>query len=185
MIRLNLLPIKEEQKRIQQIRELVFITAIIAGVLVGNFMFYQYHQEMVDTQQKIVSDLRKVVQTAEKEVKKKLDKETKRNKEYLERIDAINSLEKLRKGLLKMLDEVNKQIPHKTWISELVKKGNLLTLNGGAGSFEEVSTFAHALKGETRYFKKVEIKDARQETKEEKGQGKVNYISFEIVCDLK
>jgi type IV pilus assembly protein PilN len=186
MIKLNLLPIREEQKRNKLIQQFILFVVVIILIFATNIVFYQYHSDALETQHEIVTKLQKDIDKYKNllgDLKKEKDKKT----EFLQRIDAINSLEALRQNLLRVLDEMNKQIPHKTWITELKKQGAQIILSGGASSFEDVSTFAHSLKGESKYFKKVDIKNVRLEELKDKNinvVGTPRIVLFEIVCTL-
>ncbi|MBN2693711.1 PilN domain-containing protein [bacterium] len=186
MIKLNLLPIREEQKRNKLIQQFIFFVVVIILIFAANIVFYTLHSDAFDTQKIVVSKLQQDVDKYKNllgDLKKEKDKKT----EFLQRIDAINSLESLRQNLLRVLDELNKQIPHKTWLTELKKQGTQLILTGGASSFEDVSTFAHSLKGESKYFKRVDIKNVQLEDIKDKSTnvvGTPRIVLFEIVCTL-
>ncbi len=186
MIKLNLLPIKAEQKRNKLIQQFILLVALLILIIVGNFIFYQYNQKLVDTQTEIIVNLEKDIEKYQS-LHGDLQKEKDKRQEFLKRIEAINSLEGLKRNLLRVLDEVNKQLPHKTWLIDLKKQGDQLILKGGAGSFEDVSTFAQSLKGEAKFFKKVDIKDVRIEESKEKtsvGISAPKFVLFEIICSL-
>ena len=189
MITLNLLPIKEGLKYRKQLKHLMLFSIVIILIFIANIVFYSHHSDLVQQQQLKVNKLQKDVNKYTS-LLGNLKKEKKKRVVFLKRIKAINSLEKLRKDLLKMLDEINRQIPHKTWLVSLNKKGLKLELEGGASSYENATRFANSLKGQTNTFSKVET----VETHLENYSGKVNsgkykqklkYFAFKIDCLLK
>ena len=121
MITLNLLPIKEGLKYRKQLKHFMLFSIVIILIVVSNVVFYSHHSTLVEEQKLKVNKLQKDVDKY-KNLLGNLKKEKKKREAFLRRIEAINSLEKLRKNLLKMLDEVNRQIPHKTWLISLDKR---------------------------------------------------------------
>jgi len=189
MITLNLLPIKEGLKYRKQLKHLMLFSIVIILIITANVVFYSHHSTLVEQQQVKVDKLQKDVEKY-KNLLGNLKKEKKKREAFLRRIEAINSLEKLRKNLLKMLDEVNRQIPHKTWLVKLDKKGSKLQLEGGASSYENATRFANSLKGQTNTFEKVETMETHSENytgkvSSGKYKQKLKYFAFKIDCLLK
>jgi type IV pilus assembly protein PilN len=189
MITLNLLPIKEGLKYRKQLKEFTLFFAIIILIIVANVVFYTRHSTLVEEQQVTVNKLEKDIEQY-KNLLGDLKKEQTKREAFLRRINSINSLEKLRKNLLKILNEVNKQIPHKTWLITLDKKGNVMKLTGGASSYENVTRFAHSLKAQANTFSKVEITEVHSENytgkvSANKFNQKLKYLAFKIDCLLK
>ena len=186
MIKLNLLPIKEELKYKRLLRSFVFFNVILLLILIAHFFYYNRNAEVVSDQRKIVSKLDSDV-TKYKRLLGDIEKEKKKREEALRRIDAINSLDDLRHTLLKTLNEVNESIPNKTWISNLKKSGNKLVIKGGADSYDSVTKFARSLKGKTDIFVSLDMKDVHTEifrdTKKIKQE--VKFLAYEFNCVIK
>ncbi len=189
MITLNLLPIKEGLKHKKQLKQFMLFLVVIILIIAGNVVFYLHHSTLVEQQRLKVNKLSKDVKQY-KDLLGDIKKENKKREDFLRRIDAIHSLEKLKKNLLKTLDEINKQIPDKTWLTVLNKKGNKIELIGGAASYDNVTRFVASLMGQGNTFSKVEIKEIHSETYNGKvKQGKysqaLKYIAFKLDCVLK
>ena len=189
MITLNLLPIKEGLKYRKQLKSLMLFLVVIILIVVANIIFYSHHSDLATEQRLKVNKLQKDVDKY-KNLLGNLKKEKKKREAFLRRIEAINSLEKLRKNLLKILDEINRQIPHKTWLLSLNKKENKIELSGGASSYENVTRFAHSLKGQSNTFSKIEIIEVHSETysgkvSTGKYKQKLKFLAFRIDCLLK
>ncbi len=189
MITLNLLPIKEGLKYKKQLKQFMLFLVVIILIITGNIVFYLHHNTLVEQQRLKVNKLQKDVNQY-KNLLGDLKKEKKKREEFLRRINAINALEKLKKNLLKTLDEINRQIPDKTWLIVLDKKNNKIELKGGAASYDNVTRFVASLMGQGNIFSKVEIKEIHSETYTGKlKQGKytqaLKYIAFKIDCVLK
>lgn len=189
MITLNLLPIKEGLKYRKQLKQFMLFLVVIILIITGNIIFYLHHNTLVEQQSLKVNKLQKDVDQY-KNLLGDLKKEKKKREEFLRRINAINALENLKKNLLKTLDEINRQIPDKTWLLVLNKKDNKIELEGGAASYDNVTRFVASLMGQGNTFSKVEIKEIHSETYSGKvKQGKyaqtLKYIAFKIDCLLK
>jgi Tfp pilus assembly protein PilN len=65
------------------------------------------------------------------------------------------------------------------WLTEMVRKGNTLSLEGSSASVNAVANFITALK-RSGYFQKVEIKEAKQDEKNVAVQSFLFQISAEI-----
>jgi len=189
MITLNLLPIKESLKYRRQLKQFILFVVVMILIVVANIVFYMHHKDLVERQKLKVAKLKKDIEQY-KNLLGNLKKEKKKREEFLRRIEAINSLEKLKKNLLKVLDEINKQIPDKTWLTVLEKKGNKIYLEGGAASYDNVTRFVSSLMGQGNMFSKVEIKEVHSENyrasnKKLKYKQDLKYIAFKIDCTLK
>jgi len=189
MITLNLLPIKEGLKYRKQLKQFMLFLIMIILIITGNVVFYLHHSTLVEQQALKVNKLKKDIEQY-KNLLGDLKKEKKKRESFLRRIDAISSLEKLKKNLLKILDELNGQIPDKTWLVSLVKTGKKINLVGGSASYDNVTRFVSALIGLSNIFAKVEIKEIHSETyngaaKRGKFNQSLKYIAFKIDCVLK
>jgi len=65
------------------------------------------------------------------------------------------------------------------WLTEMVRKGNTLSLEGSSASINAVANFITALK-RSGYFQKVEIKESKQDEKNTAVQSFLFQISAEI-----
>src|SRR5258708_2964906 len=80
-----------------------------------------------------------------------------------------------------LLDRVRNTVSRteNLWLSEMVRKGNTLSLEGSSASINAVANFITALK-RSGYFQKVEIKESKQDDKNTGVQSFTFQISAEI-----
>jgi type IV pilus assembly protein PilN len=143
----------------------VFIGAGAAvAVLVLGFLYYTWQRQLTDENNKI-----KVLQAQKTELE-----ETKRQVEVFEkqkailqqRVATIEQLQRDRTGGQELLDMIANTVSRteNLWLTEMIRKGNTLSLEGSSASINSVANFITALK-RSGYFQKVEIKESKQDEK--------------------
>lgn len=158
----------------------VFIGAGVAvGVLVLGFFYYTWQKQLVEENNRI-----KVLQAQKTELE-----ETKRQVEIFEkqkailqqRVATIEQLQRDRTGGQELLDMIANTVSRteNLWLTEMVRKGNALSLEGSSASINSVANFITALK-RSGYFQKVEIKESKQDEKNTGIQTFVFQMSAEI-----
>jgi len=75
-----------------------------------------------------------------------------------------------------MLDELAALIPKRVWLRKLDEKAGAITLEGGAGTIEDVSEFLKALK-RAQFFSTPDLKKTIA-----KSEGKFKTVDFTIVA---
>jgi Tfp pilus assembly protein PilN len=98
-----------------------------------------------------------------------------------QRVSTIEQLQRDRTGGQELLDMVANTVSRteNLWLSEMVRKGNTLSLEGSSASINAVANFITALK-RSGYFQKVEIKESKQDDKNTGVQSFTFQISAEI-----
>jgi type IV pilus assembly protein PilN len=83
-----------------------------------------------------------------------------------QRINVIEELQRNRTGDQELLDALANTVSRTDtlWLTSLDRKGNVLTIQGAAGSINAVANFITQLK-HSGYFDQVEIKESAQDTK--------------------
>lgn len=145
MIRINLLPVRQEEKHIRGRQFVVVVvgTLIIASIANGYWYFWmegkreQAQRQLDDTNQRI-AQLEKVIG--------EVTNIKKREKEVKEKLKTLADLTKQRSGPVKFLDALATAIPKKVWVTAFAEKGGEAVMSGGAESLDEVSEFMRGLK---------------------------------------
>src|SRR5712664_3614868 len=90
-------------------------------------------------------------------------------------------LQRDRTGGQELLDMVANTVSRteNLWLTEMVRKGNVLSMEGSSASVNAVANFITALK-RSGYFQKVEIKESKQDDKNTGVQSFTFQISAEI-----
>jgi Tfp pilus assembly protein PilN len=134
------------------------------AVLVLGFLYFTWQRQLAEENNKI-----KVLQAQKTELE-----ETKRQVEIFEkqkailqqRVATIEQLQRDRTGGQELLDMIANTVSRteNLWLTEMIRKGNSLSLEGSSASINSVANFITALK-RSGYFQKVEIKESKQDEK--------------------
>jgi len=162
MIKVNLLPVKKKKKA-AQIPGFV-VAAVLVMLLSGAVMFYVYYMfnERVASRKTLVASNDVKIAELEKKIQAVTDYE-KRNQDYKARKDIIEQLGKNKTLPVKVLDEVNAQLPNGVWITamELKNSGAELSMNCTAFTNTDVVNYVNNLKG-SKLFSDVYLNESVQ-----------------------
>jgi type IV pilus assembly protein PilN len=158
----------------------VFIGAgVLLGVLVLGFFYYTWQQQL----NKENAEIKRLTAQKTELEQTKLQVETfEKQKAILQqRVSTIEQLQRDRTGGQELLDMVANTVSRteNLWLTEMVRKGSVLSMEGSSASVNAVANFITALK-RSGYFQKVEIKEAKQDDKNTAVQTFVFQISAEI-----
>jgi type IV pilus assembly protein PilN len=158
----------------------VFIGAgLVLGALVLGFFYYTWANQLGKENAEIK---RLTAQKTDLEQTKQQVEAFEKQKQILQqRVSTIEQLQRDRTGGQELLDMVANTVSRteNLWLTEMVRKGNTLSLDGASASVNAVANFITALK-RSGYFQKVEIKEAKQD---EKSQGVQTY-NFQISAEI-
>jgi type IV pilus assembly protein PilN len=161
MIRINLLPYREREKKEDITRQIVIIVITLAVFLlvIGSLQLYlsisvSNLEKNIKLQEERLVDLTKTIGDIE---------QYKLNKSTLERkLAIINNLEENRLAPVMMLDELSMLIPVKdVWLDKISEKGSEITLEGMARNNIEVAHFMKNLSG-ANFVKTVDLLSTRE-----------------------
>ncbi|PYT52620.1 MAG: hypothetical protein DMG43_11210 [Acidobacteria bacterium] len=143
----------------------VFIGAgLVLGALVLGFFYYTWQKQLNDENVQIK---RLQAQKADLEQTKLQVEAFEKQKVILQqRVATIEQLQRDRTGGQELLDMIANTVSRteNLWLTEMVRKGNVLSLEGSSASINSVANFITALK-RSGYFQKVEIKESKQDDK--------------------
>lgn len=145
MIRINLLPVRQVQKREQGRQFLVLMigTLVIAGA--ANAYWYVWMDGKREAAQRRLDDTTARIQQLEKVIGE-VNNLAKRKKEVEEKLAELDKLLTERKGPVKLLDALATSIPKKVWLNSFDEKAGATVMQGNAESYDDVSEFMRALK---------------------------------------
>ena len=144
MIRINLLPHREEKRkaRRQQFFVLTALVAVLAGLIV--FLGYSVISGYITTQDERNDFLKKEIAVLDKQLE-----EIKRLKEQtaalLSRKQIIESLQSDRAEAVQLLNEMAKQMPEGVYLKSLKQEDRRITMTGYTQSNARVSTLMRNL----------------------------------------
>ncbi len=170
MIRINLLGRARPKAARQAVPlEATLQVVFLAGALVLAFGVLYYHWHSMNTEAvEVRTHIQKQVgEKARLEQLKTQVDEFERQKVVLQqRINVIEELQRNRTGDQELLDALANTVSRTDtlWLTSLDRKGNVLTIQGAAGSINAVANFITQLK-HSGYFDQVEIKESMQDAK--------------------
>lgn len=179
MIKINLLPYREERKK-----ELVFQQVIIAAVplviilAICTAVWAINNAQVQDTVKEIEQMNKKIAQCT---LKMKEINEYKKNKDILEKkMGVITNLQKGKDGPVHMLDELATAIPGNIWLTGISQKGMSLELAGLAMDNIAISNYMQNLE-KSPYMSSVDLKTIVDQTA---GKSSKTLKKFIITCTV-
>jgi type IV pilus assembly protein PilN len=177
MIRINLLPVRVSKKKEAGKQQLVLFALVVVLALVCNFAWSRSRSEdLASRQAKLARTKADLVQ---------LDKiigEVKNIKAEQAAVkDKLAVLEKLkagRQGPVRMLDELATCVPKRVWIKKFEEKGGVASIDGSAGTIDDVSALITALQ-HGQYFSNPDLKKTTA-----KNEGKFKLVDFVMTVNI-
>lgn len=158
----------------------VFIAAGAGlGLLFLSYMYFSW-QKQLNTENARIKQL-----TADKtqleQTKAQVEAFERQKTTLKQRVDTIEQLQRDRTGGQELLDMVANTVSRteNLWLTSMTRKGPSLQLEGSSASINAVANFITALK-RSGYFQKVEIKETKQD---EKNQSVQTFV-FQINADI-
>lgn len=144
MIRINLLPHREEKRRARQKQ---FITLSVVSVLLGGLVWGLVHAAIsaqIYYQESRNNYLQRETDILDKQIAeiKKLREQT---KSLLERKDAVEKLQSDRSRVVHLLDQMLRILPEGVYLKSIKQSGDKVDLGGYAQSNARVSTLMRAI----------------------------------------
>ncbi len=177
MIRINLLPVRVSKKKEAGKQQLILFALAIIFVLVCNFWWSRSRSEAFTSRQAKLTRTRTEIAQLERiigEVKNIRAQQS----AVKDKLAVLEKLKAGRQGPVRMLDELATIIPKRVWLRKVDEKAGALTIDGSAGSIEDVSTFLGALK-KARYFASPELKKTAA-----KSEGKFRVVEFTLTATV-
>lgn len=144
MIRINLLPVRQVQKREQGRQFIALIIGTLIIALAGNAYWYVWLDGKREAAQRRLDDTNARIAQLERVIGE-VNNLQRRKKEVEEKLAVLDKLRKQRGGPVKVLDALATSIPKKVWISNFDERGGAAVMTGNAESFDDVSEFMRSL----------------------------------------
>lgn len=144
MIRINLLPVRQVQKREQGRQFIVLMVGMLIISALGNGYWYLWIDGKRETAQRRLDDTNARIAQLEKVIGEVTNLQ-KRKKEVEEKLAVLDKLTRQRAGPVKLLDALATAIPKKVWLISFEEKGGAAILVGNGESYDDVSEFMRGL----------------------------------------
>ena len=144
MIRINLLPHREEKRKAQKVQFIAFsVIAVTLGALIVGFVHITIMAQ-IDYQESRNTYLKKEIVVLDKQIDeiKKLRDQT---KSLLARKTVVENLQSTRADVVHLLDQMLRILPDGVYLKSLKQKGDQIDLVGYAQSNARVSTLMRSI----------------------------------------
>ena len=164
MIRINLLPVREERRKASAQKLGVMLAGTLAGsiVLAGTIHGWLSHQ--ISSTRELSVATQAEIQRFEPQLKQ-VEEFKKTKAEIEQKLGVIQGLHEARSGPVHVLDELATHTPDRIWINKVTIQGGKLALEGMSLDNELVALFLTALE-ESPYFKSVELVETQAKDKD-------------------
>ncbi len=164
MIRINLLPVREERRKASAQRLGAMLAATLVGsVALSGLVHGVVRHDIASTRNQSVETQKEIDQF---EPQLKQVEEFKKTKTEIEqKLGVIQDLHDARSGPVRVLDELATHTPDRIWINKITMQAGRLTLEGMSLDNELVALFLTALE-ESPYFKNVELLETQAKDKD-------------------
>lgn len=161
MIKINLLPVREERRRLGARQEQLLFALILVLTLIG---VYSWHSML----NRKIKDLRMTITQVEQDITRlsKIVEEVekfKADKKVLEgKISVIDQLKTYRQVQVHYMDELNKALPGQVWLEHYQQRQDTLVLRGKSLSTEDIADFMRNLEA-SDWFENVRLDQTSQQ----------------------
>jgi type IV pilus assembly protein PilN len=159
MIRINLLPVREERRK----ADLRQFGLILGAALLGSVVIVSlYHIKLsgdVKEAKAAVAATQQQIDVFEPQLKQ-VEEYRKTKAEIEKKLEIIGRLEASRSGPVHIFDELATHAPPRLWLTKLEVHGGKITIEGMSLDNELVALFLTAL-NESVYFKDVELRETK------------------------
>lgn len=175
MIRVNLLPVRQEKRREYGKQQIVLLALLVVFVGVGNWQWSQRADADLRAKRAQVAQFQQDIAQLEKVIGE-VNTISKEMKDLEAKLAVLDELRKGRTGPVKMLDALASTMPERTWLTSMVERDGRITMRGGAVSNEDLGELMSALK-ENPFFSEPTLRHSTQ-----RGRDGNRYFEFELSC---
>lgn len=182
MIKINLLPVRAAQKK-EKLRGQLIVLAL--SVLVSGLVCagaYTHIEMKISDERAEVNRMRDEISSLKKKIGE-VGRFKKLQSELKGKLEVLDSLKQGRSGPAKYLDELNKIVPDKLWLTEFEEKGGNVSVKGVALNEKTVAEFMRGLTA-SDYFKDVDLVQTAQQIEKDLKLQKFQ-LNFKVVFNQK
>ena len=164
MIRINLLPVREERRKASAQKLGVMLAGTLAGSVLVAGAIHGWLRHEISASRELALATQSEIQRFEPQLKQ-VEEFKKTKAEIEQKLGVIQSLHDARSGPVHVLDELATHTPDRIWVSKIAIKSGKLSLEGMSLDNELVALFLTALE-ESPYFKNVELVETQAKDKD-------------------
>jgi type IV pilus assembly protein PilN len=160
MIKINLLPVRESQKKEKLREQVVVLLACAIFTVSGCVAAYTTILAKISQKTDVINEQTKVIEQLKKQIGE-VEKVKKLQAELQSKLDILGTLKANKTGPAHMLDELSVAIPEKLWIDSFDNIAGGVSLSGMGVNEEIVAVFLQQLES-SPYYMKVELQSLEQ-----------------------
>ncbi len=159
MIRINLLPIREERRK-ADLRQfgLILGAAFIGGIVIVSLYHIKLSGDVKEAKAGVAATQQQIDQF--KPQLKQVEEYREAKAEIEKKLEIIGRIEASRSGPVHVFDELATHAPPRLWLTKLAAHGGKITIEGMSLDNELVALFLTAL-NESAYFSDVELRETK------------------------
>lgn len=150
MAKINLLPWREAYRQEKKREFLGIVGGIGLAAAFGAYIWVSSVQSAIENQNARNQLLNQEISKLDAQVKE-ISEIKKVRDDLLARIKVITDLEGTRPVIVRYFDELARSIPDGVWISSAERKGNVVTIEGVAESYNRIASFLRNLEASDWY----------------------------------
>ena len=150
MAKINLLPWREAYRQEKKREFLGIIAGIGLAAVFGAYVWVSGVQSAIENQNARNQLLKQEITKLDAQVKE-ISEIKKVRDDLLARIKVITDLEGTRPVIVRYFDELARAIPDGVWINSAERKGNVVTIEGVAESYNRIASFLRNLEASDWY----------------------------------
>jgi len=177
MIKINLLPVREAQKKERLREQVVILAACAIFVIIGCAAAYTTILTKISQKNAAISEQEKVIEQLKKQIGE-VEKVKKLQAELQAKLDILATLKANKTGPAHKLDELSMATPEKLWIDSFENVGGVASFSGLGVNEEVVATFMQQLES-SPYYLNVELQSLEQSTVEGNKMQKFKVVAKE------
>lgn len=175
MIRINLLPVREAQKRAKFFTQMMVVLIVLGITVAACFGLYTVKAAQISKKKDDIH----AAQSEINRLKKTLGDVTgfkKKQAELQGKLDVLAKLKEKKNGPVHLLDDLSRILPTKLWVKSFKESGGRVSIEGVGLNEETVASFLRDLEN-SPYYKDVELKLTKQTTKKS-----IKLQDFSVAC---
>lgn len=150
MAKINLLPWRQAYREEKKREFIGIIVAVVMMALLGAYAWVASVQSAIENQNARNQLLKQEIAKLDAQVKE-ISEIRKVRDDLLARIKVITDLEGTRPVIVRYFDEMVRAIPDGVWLTSIDRKGDLVTIEGVAESYNRIASFLRNLEASEWY----------------------------------
>jgi type IV pilus assembly protein PilN len=146
MARINLLPWREERRKVRQKEFMTMLGVAALGAVLLSFLMVNYFSRQIDGENARIAYVKDQIAKVDQQIKE-IEELDKKKAKLLARKEVIEQLQANRSQMVHLFDSLVRTIPDGVTLTSIKQEGDKLTLEGRSQSNARVSTYMRNLEG--------------------------------------